>query len=150
VTRIFVGRRSLIAHSIIPIEVPVISETKRLWGIGRSADAIRFAYLHALDDLQRAFHTEFSPTWTQEEIQVHGMRPEMGRLPDFLQLLYRLYEPVRFGGRVPATGNPVELLQSIYAHAEMWQLYAPGLVARPAREALPPLDETRLPPARAA
>jgi hypothetical protein len=131
---IFRRRRNLVAHSIIPVEVPVLTETKRLWVAGRKAKAIRYAYPAALADLQRAYGVTFQPTWTHEEIQVLGMGPAMGDLPEFFLFLYRLYEPVRYGEpeRLP-DGDPVELLQSIYGHPEMWQLYAQGMLARPVR-----------------
>ena len=141
------GRRGpLIAHSIIPVEVPVLTETKRLWASGKRTESVRFAYLNSLQDLQRAFGVRFPPNWTHEEIQVHGMTPAMGGLPEFFLHLYHLYEPVRYGGSKTPEGNPADLLQSIYGYPEMWQLYAQGMIARPAREALPPLPRSAVRP----
>lgn len=118
-------RRDVEQLAVIPVEVPVITETKRLWLRGDRTQAILFAYPAALADLQRAYDLAFDPTWTHEEIHTLGMRQEMGHLPEFFRRLYRLYEPVRYGadGATP-TENPVGILLSIYGHSPMWRLYA--------------------------
>lgn len=118
--------------AVIPVEVPVITETKRLWLRGDRAAAIRFAYPAALADLQRAYNLRLDSTWTHEEIHTHAMNPEMGHLPEFFRRLYRLYEPVRYGADGPTpTENPVSLLLSIYGHSPMWRLYAETLTRSP-------------------
>jgi hypothetical protein len=116
--------RRIVLETRRPVEVPVITETKRRWEVGDRAGAVRFAYESALADVERAFGIHFPPDWTHEDILERGTSPEMGSVPDFLVQLLRLYEPVRYGpaGTEPAR-SPEPLLQSIYGHPRMWGLY---------------------------
>lgn len=134
--------RPVILETMRPVEIPVITETKRRWSSGDRAGSVGYAYGAVLYDLQRAFSVEFRPDWTNEEILVFGVTPEMVPIPDFLARLVRMYEPIRYGGAIPDdAGSPEPLLQSIYAHHAMWRLYveavphrgaAPAPVAAPA------------------
>jgi hypothetical protein len=124
--------RPLVLETRRPVEVPVLTETKRRWGRGERATAIRFAYEASLLDVQRAFGLEFPPSWTHQDILERGVTPEMGSVPEFLLRLLALYEPVRYGEEVSlGAESPVSLLESIYAHPKMWGLY---VVAVPAPE----------------
>jgi hypothetical protein len=116
--------RAIVLETRRPVEVPIITETKRRWENGERASAVRYAYESCLADVERAFGTHFPPDWTHEDILERGTSPEMGSVPDFLHQLLRLYEPVRYGaaGAEPAR-SPEPLLQSIYAHPRMWGLY---------------------------
>ncbi len=110
------------------VEVPPITETKRRWNSGDRAGAIAYAYTTVLYDLERAFHVQFRPDWTNEEILIIGVTPEMVPIPEFLEQLLRLYEPVRYGGTVPSdAASPEALLTSIYAHHAMWTLYVEAI-----------------------
>jgi len=110
------------------VEVPPITETKRRWGSGDRAGAISYAYTTVLFDLERAFDVHFRPDWTNEEILVIGVTPQMVPIPEFLEKLLRLYEPVRYGGEVPPDAvSPEGLLASIYAHHAMWMLYVEAI-----------------------
>jgi hypothetical protein len=107
-----------------PVEVPVLTETKRRWGRGDRAGAVRYGYESVLVDLQRGFAVEFPPDWTHEDILERGVTPEMESIPEFLGRLVRIYERVRYGPAVPRDlPSPEPLLQSIYAHPKMWGLY---------------------------
>lgn len=124
-------RRAVLLETVRPLEVPVVTETKRRYGRGERAEAIRYAYVAVLHDLERAFGVEFPPHWTHAEILRDGLRPEMAPIPDFLGRLLELYEPVRYGAPDRELGDPTELLVSIYSHRKMWGLYAEMLVHAP-------------------
>jgi hypothetical protein len=110
------------------VEVPPITETKRRWSGGDRAGAISYAYTTVLYDLERAFHVRFRPDWTNEEILILGVTPEMIPIPEFLERLLRSYEPVRYGGSVPPDAvSPEGALSSIYAHHAMWTLYVEAI-----------------------
>lgn len=107
-----------------PIEVPVLTEVKRLWQRGERTAAVRYGYVTVLADLSRAFGVAFPSDWTHEDILERGVTPEMVPIPEFLHRFLRLYAPVRYGARPPADlPSPEPLLQSIYAHPKMWGLY---------------------------
>ncbi|MCI4360402.1 MAG: DUF4129 domain-containing protein [Thermoplasmata archaeon] len=151
--RRFLHPRPRILETRRPVEVPVITETKRLWSIGERPSAIRFAYAGALTDVQRAFGIEFPPDWTHEDILERGVSREMGSVPDFLVQLLRLYEPVRYGpGTAPPGQSPEPILLSIYAHPKMWGLYIAAVPAPEGARLLigaPSTDPPRTPPASA-
>ena len=111
-------------HPLRPIEVPVLTEAKRLLVRGEYAKAVLFSYPTVLNDVERAYGSAFSPNWTHEEILGRGLPGGMERLPEFLAGLYRLYAPVRYGRTAAEDGDRlVALLQSVYAHRPMWELY---------------------------
>ncbi len=124
-------RRAVLLETIRPLEVPVVTETKRRDGLGDRAGAVRFAYLSVLADLERAFDVAFPPHWTHEEILARGMSPEMDPIPDFLRRLLALYEPVRYGAPSAGLGDPTPLVVSIYSHRRMWGLYAEQILRSP-------------------
>lgn len=122
-----------VIERVEPIEIPIITETKRLLARGEYDGALRGAYARVLEDVQRAFSVPFPPGWTTGDILGRGAGPEMGHLPEFLERLTSLYTPLRFGASAPRR-DPDELLallQSIYASRPMWRLY---LEPRPAAE----------------
>lgn len=116
--------RPVVLETRRPVEVPVITEVKRLWQRGHPDEAIRFGYAAVLRDLQRAFHVSFPADWTHEDILERGVTEAMVPIPEFLHTYLRLYAPVRYGRGVPeGLPSPEGLLQSIYAHPAMWALY---------------------------
>jgi hypothetical protein len=118
----------VVLETMRSVEVPPITETKRRWSGGDRAGAISYAYTTVLLDMERAFHVHFRPDWTNEEILVIGVTPEMVPIPEFLERLLRLYEPVRYGGAVPSDAeSPEGILASIYAHHAMWTLYVEAI-----------------------
>jgi hypothetical protein len=124
--------RTVVLETRRPVEVPVITETKRLWVLGDRPAAVRYAYESSLADVERAFQVHFPADWTHEDILERGTSPEMGSVPDFLVQLLRLYEPIRYGGTDVQPGrSPEPLLQSIYAHPKMWGLYIAAVPATP-------------------
>ncbi|MCI4340810.1 MAG: hypothetical protein L3K11_00300 [Thermoplasmata archaeon] len=131
-----------------PVEVPVLTETKRRLAKGQVGEALRLAYPQVITDLQRAYHRPFAVGWTHEEIIRYGFQPEMEPLLDFFEELWRLYEPFRFGDRAPPPeGRAVlELLVSLYAAAPMWRLYVeparPGTETEPSSPLAEPPTET--------
>ena len=128
-------------HPLRPIEVPVLTETKRLLVRGDYRKAVLFAYPTVLNDVERAYGVAFSPNWTHEEILERGLPQGTERLPEFLRGLYRLYEPVRYGRDVRAHDDRlVSLLQSIYAHRPMWELYKQFLVRAESGAGEPPAE----------
>ncbi len=131
-------RRALLLETIRPLEVPVVTETKRRDGLGDRAGAIRYAYLSVLSDLERAFDVSFPPHWTHAEILERGMTAEMDPIPDFLRRLLALYSPVRYGATAGPPADPTELVVSIYSHRRMWGLYAERLLRSPPAPSLAP------------
>lgn len=138
--------RAIVLETRRPVEVPVITETKRRWVVGDRTGAICYAYEAALVDVQRAFGIEFPPDWTHEDILERGTSAAMGSVPDFLVQLLRLYEPVRYGhAAAEPSRSPEPLLQSIYAHPRMWGLYLTAVPATP--EAIAAASALPAPPA---
>jgi hypothetical protein len=123
----------VVLETMRSVEVPPITETKRRWVSGDRAGAVAYAWGAALYDVQRAFNVRFPPHWTNEDILVLGVTPEMVPIPEFLEKLLREYEPIRYGGLLPAElPSPEPILQSIYAHRAMWLLYVEAMSAPPA------------------
>ena len=123
--------RPVVLETRRPVEVPVITETKRRWMRGDRLGAVRFAYEGSLADIQRAFGVRFPDDWTHQDILERGVTAEMAPIPDFLHRLLTVYEPVRYGGELPTEiPPPDDILRSIYAHPKMWGLYVEH-VARP-------------------
>lgn len=122
-----------VIERIEPVEIPIITETKRRLARGEYAPALQGAYDQVLLDLQRAYGQRFPPGWTNGEILDRGSAESWGHLPDFLRRLTDLYMPFRFGGQAPS-GDPetlLGLLQSIYAARPMWRLYVEPRQERP-------------------
>ncbi|HYK92605.1 MAG TPA: DUF4129 domain-containing protein [Thermoplasmata archaeon] len=114
-----------VVERLIPVEIPILTETKRRLARQEYEEALRSAYGQVVGDLQRAFGTPFPTGWTNREILERGRVEGWEHLPDFLQRLTDLYTPMRFGGR-PESSDPellLGLLQSIYAARPMWRLY---------------------------
>lgn len=124
-------RRAVPARDPVPterirgVEVPVLTDAKRRMLQQDVAGALRNAYPKLLEDLQRAYGVEFPPGFSHEEILARGFTEPMRPLTEFFDRFYRLYAPVRFGGRMPDDrGNEVlELLRSLYSPEPMWRLY---------------------------
>jgi hypothetical protein len=133
-----------------PVELPILTETKRRIFRGDVAGALRYAYPLVLEDVQKAYGVTFPPEWTHEEILRHGIPAQAGPIAEFLGQLYRLYAPARYSdgaGLAPEAGmEAIELLRSIYAFAPMWRLYA---WHRPAglQRLFPPRTAASVPPA---
>ena len=139
--------RPLLLDTRRPVEVPVLTETKRRWARGDRSGATRYAYEATLLDLERAFGVHFPSDWTHEDILERGVTEEMGSVPEFLARLLELYEPVRYGSSVPATAtSPEPILQSIYGHPKMWGLYLAEVPASPEGGAASELPTPEAPP----
>jgi hypothetical protein len=120
--------RLVILETMRPVEVPVLTETKRRWIAGDRSGAILYAYEAVLSDLQRAYGVQYPPDWTHDDILEHGVTSEMEPLLPFLKELHDLYLPLRYGGVVPeSVPSPDRLVQSVYAQRAMWGLYVEGI-----------------------
>lgn len=116
--------RPIVLETRRPIEVPVLTEVKRLWQNGEKAASIRLGYVTVLADVQRAFGVQFPEDWTHEDILERGVTQEMVPIPDFLHKFLSLYAPLRYGSVPPEDlPSPEPILQSIYSHPKMWGLY---------------------------
>jgi hypothetical protein len=104
---------------------PLITEVRHDLVVGAYDEAVRRAYLGALDDARRAYSLNFPSGWTHPEILAHGFPAATGDLSDSFRRLYDLYRPIRYGPpQSHRTPEPViELLQEIYGRVPMWQLY---------------------------
>ncbi|MCI4369316.1 MAG: hypothetical protein L3K09_07135 [Thermoplasmata archaeon] len=114
-----------IVERVEPVEIPIITETKRRLARGEYEEALRAAYLKSIEDVQRAYDLKIPPGRTHGEILAMEFPESIGHLPEFLRRLYALYQPVRYG-RPPWPREEKlvsSLLQSIYSPRPMWQLY---------------------------
>jgi len=96
-------------------EVPAVVEVQRFLGRSDPGGAVRAALPLIMVDVQRVYSLSFPIYWTARDVLAHGLRPDMGRLPDLLFQLYSIYEPVRFGERrdwVP--GDLLGIVRRIY------------------------------------
>ncbi|MCI4350220.1 MAG: hypothetical protein L3K15_01730 [Thermoplasmata archaeon] len=120
--------RLVILETMRPVEVPVLTETKRRWVQGEREGAILYAYEAVLADLQRAYGVRYPPDWTHDDILVHGVTPEMEPILPFVKELHDQYLPLRYGGVVPeGFPSPERLVQSVYSQRAMWALYVEGI-----------------------
>jgi hypothetical protein len=129
-----------------PLRLPsgseLISEVERRMRAGDFAGAVQTAFLGVLADLERAYGLRVPPNWTDRDVLAHGLRTDMGQLPDLLFRLYELYEPIRYGQyRDWIREDPVALLHEIYGRTSMRSL-TPG-PDRPAAVPAPPPIATR-------
>jgi hypothetical protein len=97
-------------------ELPILTEVRRRLDSGDSAGAILIGFETAMRDFQLAFGFEPPPFWTYSDIFRLGVRTDMGYAPILLARLYRIYEPVRYGGaRSVPSGGILETLRQFYA-----------------------------------
>lgn len=123
--------RPVYVQGVAPVEVPVITETRRRIGRGDYTGAIRYAFPSALRDAERAYGLHFPPELTNGEILAGGFPAERAEVAELFGQLYRLYEPARYGdARTTDPETFLGLLKSIYADRPMWSLYI-ELVAGP-------------------
>lgn len=91
-------------------------EVERFLARGDNAGAVRTAFPLVMNDVQAVYGLGFPPHWTARDVLAHGLRTDMGRLPDLLFQLYSMYEPVRYGlPRDWVSGDVREILRRIYA-----------------------------------
>lgn len=108
-----------------PLEVPVVTETKRLMGRGEPGRAVRYAYPAAFSDAARAFHWEVGGSATHRELLAGLAEKAPAHFVTHLARLYALYEPARYGREAPPLSeDPVQLLLSLYSFPDLWMLYA--------------------------
>ncbi|MCI4349149.1 MAG: hypothetical protein L3J93_02880 [Thermoplasmata archaeon] len=125
-----------IVEQVEPVEIPVITEVKRQLAQSDFRSAILHAYPVVANDLSRAFAIPFPHGTTHEEFLRASRTKKTGHLPEFLQRLYRLYAPIRYGppGAPESPASLTELLKSIYAQPPMWRLHLAPREAPPAEE----------------
>jgi hypothetical protein len=127
------------AAVVRPLEVPVVTETKRLMGRGEPGRAVRFAYPAALTDAARAFGWELPGAATHREALANFTDQAPPHFVTHLARLYALYEPARYGREAPPLlEDPVQILLSLYSFPPMWMLYAQPGSGSPTRSAAPP------------
>ncbi len=114
-----------IVEQITAVEIPVITEVNRLLAKREYAAAMRVAYPAAASDLARAFRVSFPTGMTHEEFLRTRTTPAMRHLPEFLERLYELYAPLRYGppGAREDPEALVSILKSLYAARPMWRLF---------------------------
>lgn len=111
------------------IEVPVLTELKRLLGRDDVSGALLYVYPKVLEDIGRAYGAEVPQGYSHEEMVARTFSGPMGTQVEFFDRLYRFYAPVRYGRRpAPGTAKEVlEIVQSLYAAEPMWRLYLTDL-----------------------
>lgn len=98
----------------------VIEEVERHLSRGDFGGAVRAALPLIMIDVQKAYSLSFSPHWTARDVLAHGLRPDMGRLPDLLFQLYSMYEPIRYGlERDWVRGDVREIVRRIYSETAL-------------------------------
>ncbi|MCI4325831.1 MAG: hypothetical protein L3K00_08160 [Thermoplasmata archaeon] len=124
----------VVLDRIRPVEVPVLTEVKRRLGRDDVAGALLYAYPKVVEDLGRAYDVAFPEGYSHEEILTRRFNEAMAPMAEFFDQLYRMYAPVRFGGRAPpGTADVVlELVQSLYSPEPMWRLYVTPYSPEPA------------------
>lgn len=117
-----------VVERIRGVEVPVLTETKRRLGRGEVGSALTYAYPKVVEDLGRAYAVEIPAGFSHEEIVARVFDEAMAPELEFFDRLYRLYAPVRFGGRTPTVSSDevFELVRSLYSPEPMWRLYLTG------------------------
>jgi hypothetical protein len=110
-----------------PMQVPVITEAERRLAQGDYPRAVSDAYHRVVLDLQKAYGLTLPAQWTHREFLSDFLRDDMGILTSRVARLYRMYEPIRYGGTADSTaGDLVDLLRQIYAEPPMRDLYVPS------------------------
>jgi len=103
------------AQSSGPTGIPPLDELNDHLGRGDFSGAMRAVFPRIMIDVQRAYNLTFPPHWTARDVLAHGLRGDMGRLPDLLFQLYSIYEPVRYGEeRDWVRSDPREIVRRIY------------------------------------
>jgi hypothetical protein len=88
--------------------------------------AILLAFDRVFSDTVRTYGLNIPPGCTSLEFVSNHLRTDMGELCDLLPELYRLYEPVRFGGVAPADPQPIRnLVERIYTETALASVYDP-------------------------
>ncbi|MCI4347675.1 MAG: hypothetical protein L3J97_03540 [Thermoplasmata archaeon] len=96
-------------------EPAVIAQVRELLATAEPARAVLIGFETVMRDFEAAFGSESPPEWTYADVFRLGVRPDMGYLPVLLARLYRIYEPVRYGGTDSvAAGDVLETLRLIY------------------------------------
>ncbi|MCI4352727.1 MAG: hypothetical protein L3K14_04985 [Thermoplasmata archaeon] len=97
-------------------EPPVITQVRQLLAGHDPARAVLIGFETVMRDFESAFGFESPPEWTYSDIFRLGIRPDMGYVPVLLARLYRIYEPVRYGGTGGgAPGDLIGILRQIYS-----------------------------------
>ena len=105
---------------------PVVSRVRGLCDAGKADVAVVFAFERVFSDTVRHYGLDIPPGCTALEFVTERMRADMGTLRELLPELYRLYEPVRFGGLAPADGQAVRgLVERIYTETSLAWAYDP-------------------------
>lgn len=101
-----------------PSSIPkthTIEEVEKFLARADFAGAARAAFPLVMIDVRAVYGLSFPPHWTARDVLAHGLRADMGRLPDLLFQLYSIYEPVRYGlPRDWVQGDVREILRRIY------------------------------------
>ena len=105
---------------------PVVSRVRGLCDAGKLDAAILLAFDRVFADTVRAYGLDIPPGCTSLEFVSSRLRTDMGKLCDLLPELYRLYEPVRFGGVAPADPQAIRgLVERIYTETALAWVYDP-------------------------
>lgn len=117
-------------------KVPAVAEMEKYLARSDIAGAVRTVFPLVMMDVQGVYDLSFPIHWTARDVLAHGLRPDMGRLPDLLFQLYSIYEPVRFGERRDWVGGDVrEIVRRIYTETGLRSRV--GLPVEPSRPVAP-------------
>lgn len=120
-----------------PEGVPAIQELEKHLAHSDYGGGIRAAFPLVMIDVQLSYDLRFPSHWTARDVLAHGLRADMGRLPDLLFQLYSLYEPVRFGlERDWIRGDVRKILHQIYTETALRSRPVPPMESRPAPSSL--------------
>jgi len=99
-----------------PVKVSALEEVERHLSRSDFGGAVRAVFPLVMVDVQRVFGLSFAPHWTARDVLAHGLRTDMGRLPDLLFQLYSMYEPIRYGlERDWVQGDVRDVVRRIYS-----------------------------------
>jgi len=103
-----------------PPKVRAVEEVEMHLSRADFGGAVRAALPLIMVDVQRAYDLSFPPHWTARDVLAHGLRSDMGGLPDLLFQLYSLYEPVRYGLEKDwVRGDVRDIVRRIYTETSL-------------------------------
>jgi len=106
-----------------PAKVSAMEEVERHLSRSDFGGALRAVFPLVMVDVQRVYGLSFPPHWTARDVLAHGLRTDMGRLPDLLFQLYSMYEPIRYGlERDWVRGDVREIVRRIYSETGLRSL----------------------------
>jgi len=109
-----------------PDASPGLRRIREMLERGEYTSAVRTAYRTAFDATVRAYGLTVPPSCTDRSFLSGFLRPDMGKLTQFLPELYERYEPIRFGKLANGDHASLEtLLRQLFAETVLGRIHDP-------------------------